>query len=49
MEQSLDEEFFNLLYNMKKGDKIPIVECNIKEGETTPPKRFSSGSLILAM
>lgn len=49
MEQSLDEEFFNLLYNMKKGDKIPVTECNIKEGETTPPKRYTSGSLILAM
>lgn len=49
LEQSLDEEFFNLLYNMKKGDKIPVTECNIKEGETTPPKRYTSGSLILAM
>lgn len=49
IEQSLDEEFFNLLYNMKKGDKIPVSECNIKEGETTPPKRYTSGSLILAM
>lgn len=49
IEQSLDEEFFNLLYNMKKGDKIPVTQCNIKEGETSPPKRYTSGSLILAM
>ncbi len=49
IEQSLDEEFMNLLYNMKKGDKIPVTACNIKEGETTPPKRYTSGSLILAM
>jgi DNA topoisomerase-3 len=48
-EQSFDEEFFKLLYNMKKGDVIPITKCNIKEGETTPPKRYTSGSLILAM
>lgn len=48
-EQSLDEEFFNLLYNKKKGDKIIVSECSIKEGETTPPKRYTSGSLILAM
>ena len=48
-EQSLDEEFFNLLYNMKKGDKILVTGCSIKEGETTPPKRYTSGSLILAM
>ncbi|MFQ9515637.1 MAG: DNA topoisomerase [Eubacterium sp.] len=46
---SLDEEFFDLLYNMSKGDKISVNEINIKEGETTPPKRYTSGSLILAM
>lgn len=49
LEQSLDEELFNLLYNMKKGDTIPVTQCNIKEGETSPPKRYTSGSLILAM
>lgn len=48
-ELSLDEEFFKLLYNMSKGDKISVNEINIKEGETTPPKRYTSGSLILAM
>lgn len=48
-EAELDEEFFNLLYNMKKGDKISVNALNIKEGETTPPKRYTSGSLILAM
>ncbi len=46
---SLDEEFFDLLYNMSKGDKISVNEINIKEGETTPPKHYTSGSLILAM
>lgn len=48
-ELNLDEELFNLLYNMAKGDKISVNEINIKEGETTPPKRYTSGSLILAM
>lgn len=48
-ELNLDEEFFNFLYNMSKGDKIAVNETNIKEGETTPPKRYTSGSLILAM
>lgn len=48
-ELNLDEEFFNLLYNMTKGDKISVNAINIKEGETTPPKRYTSGSLILAM
>lgn len=48
-EQSFDEEFFHLLYNMSKGDIISVIGVEIKEGETTPPKRYSSGSLILAM
>ena len=34
---------------MKKGDKIPCTGFVIKEGETSPPKRYNSGSLILAM
>lgn len=48
-EANLDEEFFNLLYNVSKGDKISVDNLYIKEGETTPPKRYTSGSLILAM
>ena len=48
-EAELDEEFFNLLYNMPKGGKITVNEMSIKEGETTPPKRYTSGSIILAM
>ncbi|MBQ8318411.1 MAG: type IA DNA topoisomerase [Lachnospiraceae bacterium] len=34
---------------LKKGSTIPVKEFSIKEGETTPPKRYSSGTLILAM
>ena len=48
-ELSLDEEFFHLLHNISKGDKIPVMGTEIKEGETSPPKRYTSGSLILAM
>lgn len=48
-EAELDEEFFKLLYNMPKGGKITVNEISIKEGETTPPKRYTSGSIILAM
>ena len=48
-ESELDEEFFKLLYNMPKGGKITVNEMSIKEGETTPPKRYTSGSIILAM
>ena len=48
-EAELDEKFFKLLYNMPKGGKITVNEMSIKEGETTPPKRYTSGSIILAM
>lgn len=44
-----DEEFFALLNKIGKGDKIIVSRLYIKEGETTPPKRYTSGSLILAM
>ena len=35
--------------NIKKGDMTDIVLLEIKEGETSPPKRYNSGSMILAM
>ena len=48
-EQKLtDEELAKFAY-LKKGDAIPVQTFNIKEGETSPPKRYSSGTLILAM
>ncbi len=34
---------------MKKGQELPVQGFNIKEGETSPPKRYNSGSMILAM
>ena len=34
---------------LKKGMEIPLCSLQIKEGETSPPKRYNSGSLILAM
>ncbi len=37
------------LSKLKKGDRLPVKELKIKEGETSPPKRYSSGSMILAM
>ena len=39
----------NILANLRKNDIINIKNFNIKTGETTPPKRYSSGSMILAM
>ena len=34
---------------MKKGDSLVLEACEIKEGETSPPKRYTSGSIILTM
>ena len=48
-QEKLDEGFLEILKNLKKGLSLPIRELYIKEGETTPPKRYNSGSMILAM
>ena len=34
---------------LRKGMKLPVKNAKIKEGETSPPKRYNSGSMILAM
>lgn len=44
-----DENFLTVLKKLKKGDVISVKDFFIKEGETTPPKRYNSGSMILAM
>lgn len=44
-----DEEMTKLLLALKKGDKLEASGYEIKEGETTPPKRYTSGSIILTM
>ncbi len=41
------DEIFN--YNIKKGDVLKLHSFEIKRGETTPPKRYTSGSMVLAM
>ncbi|MBR3040782.1 MAG: type IA DNA topoisomerase [Lachnospiraceae bacterium] len=48
-ELKVDEDFLKSLSKLKKGDIIPVVGFAIKEGMTSPPKRYNSGSLILAM
>ncbi len=42
-------EFISRLAKIKKGDKLSVQGIDIKEGETSPPKRYNSGSLILTM
>lgn len=44
-----DAAFFESLQKLKKGEILPIREFTVKEGETSPPKRYNSGSMILAM
>ena len=38
-----------ILKKLKKGQTVLVKELDIKESETTPPKRYNSGSIILAM
>ncbi|MGN0374298.1 MAG: DNA topoisomerase [Butyrivibrio sp.] len=44
-----DEEMLAALKNLKRGMLLPVRGFSVKEGETTPPKRYNSGSIILAM
>ena len=48
-EMKCDEQFMQLLKGLKKGDTLPVNGYEIKEGETSPPKRYNSGSIILTM
>ena len=46
---SCNETLLAALQKLKKGDILSVDSLNIKEGETSPPKRYNSGSMILAM
>ena len=48
-EESFDASLVDAISALKKGTTIPVEELQIKEGETSPPKRYNSGSMILAM
>lgn len=48
-ENDADNSMFEKIQKLKKGSLLNIKTFNIKEGETTPPKRYNSGSMILAM
>ena len=48
-EASCDTVLLEALQKLKKGDILPVNGLSIKEGETSPPKRYNSGSMILAM
>ncbi|MCU6761057.1 DNA topoisomerase 3 [uncultured Roseburia sp.] len=44
-----DADLLEKVMALKKGVVLPVKELTIKEGETSPPKRYNSGSMILAM
>ena len=44
-----DPQMIALLNQLKKGDIVSVNHFEIREGETSPPKRYNSGSMILAM
>lgn len=46
---SCDIVLLTALQRLKKGDILSVEKLEIKEGETSPPKRYNSGSMILAM
>ena len=48
-DQSLDTGLFEVIKSLKKRAVLPVRALDIKEGETSPPKRYNSGSMILAM
>jgi DNA topoisomerase-3 len=48
-DQMTDEAFFEQLQKIRKGSTLPVQKMTVKEGETAPPKRYNSGSMILTM
>ena len=49
-EQELsDAHLLELVAGLKKGVALPVTGYELKEGETSPPKRYTSGSMVLAM
>ncbi|MBO7652694.1 MAG: hypothetical protein J6S84_08305 [Bacteroidales bacterium] len=48
-DEVVDSGSFEFVNKLRKGTTLPVKGYEIKEGETTPPKRYNSGSLILAM
>ncbi|TCS79876.1 DNA topoisomerase-3 [Muricomes intestini] len=48
-DQDTELSFFQVIQSLKKGALLSVQSLDIKEGETSPPKRYNSGSMILAM
>ncbi|MFG6330702.1 MAG: type IA DNA topoisomerase [Lachnospiraceae bacterium] len=48
-ETGCDAAVLEALKKLRKGMKLAVKDARIREGETSPPKRYNSGSMILAM
>ncbi len=48
-EESKNQKLLKLAGEMKAGDTISVENLGVKEGKTNPPKRYTSGSMVLAM
>ncbi len=48
-EEELNSNISEIISSLKKGDSVQFSGFSIREGETSPPKRYNSGAMILAM
>ena len=48
-EQSEEQNSLEILRSLKKGEEIGVLNYETKTSETSPPSRYNSGSMILAM
>ncbi len=48
-EKAVDAAFLERIKKLKKGSEVSVGDFDIKEGETSPPKRYTSGTMMLAM
>ena len=48
-EKAVDAAFLERIKKLKKGSQVMVGDFDIKEGETSPPKRYTSGTMMLAM
>ncbi len=48
-EERCDKGFLEVLQKLKKGTRLSCRALEIREGETSPPKRYNSGTMILTM
>ena len=44
-----DDVNLNILSNLKKGQEIKVLNYETKDSETSPPSRYNSGGMVLAM